>query len=147
VITIARWTPFRELDAIERRMRRTLEAIGFVSALLPAADVYETADEFVVELEVPGYEEKELSIEISDHTLKISGERTETKEAAEKTYQLRGRLERQFDRRFELPPETDTGRIKAVFQKGVLEVRAPKRQTAKAHKLEISKPARSEPST
>jgi hypothetical protein len=50
---IARWTPFRELDTIERRMRRMLEGIGFVSALLPAADVYETADEFVVELEVP----------------------------------------------------------------------------------------------
>ena len=60
--TIVRWTPLRELDSMERRMRRMLEDVGFAPALLPAADVYETADEFVIELELPGYEEKELGI-------------------------------------------------------------------------------------
>ena len=88
-------------------MRRMLEGIGFVSALLPAADVYETADEFVVELEVPGYEENEISIEISDQTLRVTGERAEAKEEATKTFRLRERLARQFDREFELPPEAD----------------------------------------
>jgi HSP20 family protein len=144
---IARWTPFRELDTIERRMRRMLEGIGFVSALLPAADVYETADEFVVELEVPGYEEKELSIEISDQTLKVTGERAEAKGEVTKTFRLRERLERQFDREFELPPEADTERMKAVFEKGVLEMRAPKRRMEKPHKIEISKPGHSQRET
>ena len=51
--TIVRWTPFRELDSIERRMRRILEEVGFAPGLLPAADVYETAGELVIELEVP----------------------------------------------------------------------------------------------
>ena len=104
MVMIARWTPFRELDTIERRMRRMLEGIGFVSALLPAADVYETADEFVVELEVPGYEENELSIEISDQTLRVTGERTETKEEARRRSGSRGRLARQFDRRSSCRP-------------------------------------------
>jgi HSP20 family protein len=120
-------------------MRRTLESIGFMSALLPAADVYETADEFVVELEVPGYDEKELNIEISDHTLKVTGERTEPKAEAKKDFRVRGRLERKFERRFELPPKADTDHIKAVFEKGVLEVHAPKRRAGKPHKVEISK--------
>ena len=145
---IARWTPFRELDAIERRVRRMLQDVGFVSALLPAADAYETADTFVVELEVPGYDEKELSVEISDRTLKVSGERKETQEAAEKAFRLRERLERKFERRFELPREANTEHVKAVFEKGVLQVRVPKRQAATTErKVEISKPGRPERET
>ena len=76
-MTIVKWTPFTELDSMERRMRRLFEEIGFAPGLAPAADVYETDEEFVVELEVPGYEEKELSIEVSDHTLAIKGSRRE----------------------------------------------------------------------
>ena len=136
--TIVKWTPFRELDAMERRIRRMLGDFGFAPAL-PAADVYETADEFVVELEVPGYEEKELGIEVSDHTVTVTGEREETKEEKEKTFWLQERLERQFERRFELPAEADTEHLQAVFKKGVLELHAPKLQTAKPRKVEISK--------
>ena len=73
--TLVKWSPFRELDLMERRMRRLLDDVGFTPALLPAVDVYETEDEFVLELEVPGYEEKELTIEAFDHTVAIAGER------------------------------------------------------------------------
>ena len=65
---IVKWTPFQELDSMERRMRRMFEEIGFAPTLLPAADTYETDEEFVVELEVPGFAEKELVIEVSDLT-------------------------------------------------------------------------------
>jgi HSP20 family protein len=140
---IAERTPFREFDAIERRMRGMLEGLGFMSALLPAADVYETADAIVVELEVPGYDENELSIEISDGTLKVTGERTETKEEAKKTFRARGRLKRTFERRFDLPIEADTERITAVFEKGVLELHVPKRKKGETHKVAISKAGRS----
>ena len=82
--TIVRWTPFRELDTMERRMRRMFKEAGLTSALPPAADVYETADEFVIELEVPGYKEKELGIEVSDHTVTVTGARVESTEETEK---------------------------------------------------------------
>ena len=82
-MTIVRWTPFTELDSMERRMRRVFEEIGLAPALVPAADIYETDDEYVVELDVPGYEETELAIEVHDHTLSIRGERE--KVAEEKT--------------------------------------------------------------
>jgi HSP20 family protein len=144
VVTIARWMPFGGLDAIERRMRRMFEDMGVVSALLPAADVYETEDEFVVELEVPGYDESELNIEISDRTLKVTGERTETKEEAKKTFQLQGRLESKFERRFVLPADADTRHMKATFEKGVLRLHTPKRKTAETHKVEIPKTGRAE---
>src|SRR5215204_4883315 len=71
--TLERFSPFHELDLLDRRMRRMFSDFPFVPALTPAADVYETDGELVVELEVPGYEEKELDIEVSDHTLGRQG--------------------------------------------------------------------------
>src|SRR5580765_1482076 len=106
--TLVKWSPFRELDLMERRMRRLLDDVGFVPALLPAVDVYETEDEFVLELEVPGYEEKELTIEAFDHTVAITGARQQVEEKADKVFRVHERLEKHFERRFELPPTVDT---------------------------------------
>jgi HSP20 family protein len=138
-MAIVKWTPFSELDSMERRMRRLFEEIGFAPALAPAADVYETDDEFVVELEVPGYDEKELSIEVYDHMLSIKGARAKAKEETTKDYALHERLEREFERRFVLPTEADTEHLKARFAKGVLEVHAGKLQTPKPKKVAITK--------
>ncbi len=138
-MTIVKWTPFTELDSMERRMRRLFEEIGFAPTLAPAADVYETGDEFVVELEVPGYEEKELAIEVFDHTLAVRGTRAEAKEQKAKEFALHERLEREFERRFVLPHEADTEHVKAVFDKGVLSVHAPKVKSAKPKQVAITK--------
>jgi HSP20 family protein len=124
-MSIVRWSPFEELDMFERRMRRLLDGMGIVAAM-PAADVYETDAEFVYEVEVPGFEEKELTVETSDHTLTIKGARAETKEKTEKTFRLQERLAKSFERRFELPPEADSSNLVADFKGGVLEVHAPK---------------------
>ena len=70
--TVVKWDLFRELDLMERSMRRFGMPLMPVAAL-PAADIYETEDEYVIELEVPGYAEKELTIEISNHMLTIIG--------------------------------------------------------------------------
>lgn len=134
-----KWTPMRELDLMDRRMRRFFEDLGFVSALTPAADVYETDDEVVVELEVPGFDEKELEIEVSDHTLRVKGERTEETERKDKTLRLRERLEKQFERRFELPAESDGEHVTAEYMKGVLTVRVPKTSHEQPRKVEITK--------
>lgn len=137
-MAVMKWAPFQELDSIERRMRRAFEEFGFAPTLLPAADVFETADEFVVEVEVPGYAEEELHVEISDHTLTVKGERSESREKQEKTFRLHERLDREFERRFALPPEADTEHVRATFAKGVLELHAPKLATATPRKVEIA---------
>ena len=135
--TIVKWSPLRELDWMERSMRRMFDEFGFAPTVLPAADVYETKDEFVVELEVPGFEEEELGIEVTDHTLLVKGERREAK--AEKEFRLRERLEERFERRFYLPAGADTEKVKAKFGKGVLEVHTPKLAITKPHTVEITK--------
>lgn len=137
--TLIKWSPFTEIDSMERRMRRVFEEVGLAPLLLPAADIYETTDEFVVELEVPGYEEKELGIEVTDHIVTVRGERKETREEDEKTFRLRERLEREFERRFELPVDADTKHVRAKFTKGVLELHTPKLAAPKPHKIPIAK--------
>ena len=129
---------FLEFDAMERRVRRMLEGIGFVPMFVPAADVYETDEEWVVELEVPGYEEKELTLEVSDHVLTVKGTRERVKEPTTKAFSLHERLEREFERTFALPTAVDTEQVKATFAMGVLEVHAPKSAVAKPRAIEIT---------
>lgn len=139
MVTVMRRSPFHELDWMERGMRRMFDELGFAPSIVPAADVYETKNEFVVELDVPGFDEKELGIEVSDHMLVVTGERRDVEAEREKDFRLRERLEERFERRFHLPPEADTEHVKARFVKGVLEVHTPKLAATTPHKIEIEK--------
>jgi HSP20 family protein len=136
--TLTKWSPFRELDWTDRPMSRFFQGFPF-APFFPPADFYETKDEFVLELEVPGFDEKELGIEMSDHTLTVKGEHTETKGEQEKFFRLHERFAGEFERRFALPSDVDTDHVKASFSKGVLHVYAPKIATSKPYKIAISK--------
>jgi HSP20 family protein len=78
-------------------------------------------------------------VEVSDHTVTVKGERTETKDEKQKSFRLRERLEREFERRFELPAESDTEHVEAVFANGVLELHAPRLKTVSPRRVEIAK--------
>jgi HSP20 family protein len=127
-----------ELEGMERRMRRLFGEPWF-APVFPPVDFYETEGEYVVELEVPGFAEQELDVEAFDHTLVIKGEREEAKEEKEKTFFFKERLEKEFERRFVLPAETDTEHLTAEFKDGVLEVHAPKTHVEKPRKIAIGK--------
>jgi HSP20 family protein len=135
--TIVKWAPFQDLDVMERRMRRLLEDWSVAPAPLPAADMYETEKEFVVELDVPCFDENELALEVTDHTLTIKGERKAEKEEKDKSFYLHERIEKHFERRFTLPSKADMEHIAATFHTGVLQVHVPKIEPVKARKIEI----------
>lgn len=137
-MAVVKWSPWPELEAMERRMRRMFEDTSLAAAGTPNADVYETDTEWVVEVEAPGYAEKDLTVEVSDRVLCIKGERSEEQEKREKSYQLRERLEASFERRFTLPTEADAEHVAATFTKGVLEVHAPKLKLEKAKTVPIA---------
>jgi HSP20 family protein len=141
--TLVKQPLLSELEWIDRPFRRFFGGMPLMPALMapvvPAADVYETPEEYVVELEVPGYVEKELGLEVSDHTITVTGSRAETKEEKEKSYRLHERLELSFERTFRLPPEVDGEQVTAAFENGVLKVHAPKLAAAKPRKIAISK--------
>jgi HSP20 family protein len=135
---IEKWTPMREFELMDRRMHRFLTELGMLPPLTPAADVYEANGELVVELEVPGFDESELKIEMSDHTLSIVGERSEKNEREVSSVQLHERLERAFERRFQLPDELDTDHVHAEYSKGVVTVHVPKGTKTARRTIEIS---------
>lgn len=123
---LEKWAPLPDLDIVERRMRRLFEDVGVAPSLTPAADVYETGSEIVVELEVPGYDESELAVTISNHTLRVTGTRAEESGAEERALRVRERLQSHFERRFQLPTETDSAQVRAEYGKGVLTLHVPK---------------------
>lgn len=136
---LERWTPFRDLEVMEQRMRRLFPNLVLAPAFAPATDVYETSDEVVFELEVPGFDEKELRIEVIDHTLVVTGERKAETEKAEKDFRLHERLESTFERSFPLPGQVEGEHVKAVYGNGLLTVHIPKLAEAKPRKIPIEK--------
>lgn len=100
----------------------------------PAMDLVEKEKAYEVSAELPGIDEKDIEIKLSNHTLTIKGEKTEEKEEKEKDYYLSERRYGSFQRSFQVPDFVDTSKIEARFAKGVLKVTLPK--TADAQKAE-----------
>ncbi len=110
------------------------------SALAPRIDISETDTEIEVEAELPGLDEKDIEVALSDNTLTIKGERKETKEKKEKDYIRTERSYGRIERVIPLPAEVTDGKVTADFAKGVLTVHLPKAPSArtKAKKIKVS---------
>jgi HSP20 family protein len=142
-MNVVRWSPYRELELLQRGMRAPLGDGEWLPSTGPVADFYETPSDVVVELELAGYDEKEIEIETIGRQLRIAGSRSEiTQDGDEKAFHVRERRQRSFEQRFELPVEADLDRVSAAFDKGVLTIRAPKVEGAKPRKIEIGSAAR-----
>jgi HSP20 family protein len=100
----------------------------------PAMDLVEKDDVYEITAELPGLDEKNVEIKLSNHTLTIKGEKNEEKEDRQKDYYLSERRYGSFQRSFQLPDGVDADKIDAKFVKGVLTVKLPK--TAEAKKAE-----------
>lgn len=123
---LEKWPSLPDIDIVERTMRHFFEEVGARPAPVPAADVYETTDEIVVELDVPGYDVEELRVTVSDHTLSVVGDRKEETSKHEKALRVRERLEAHFERSFQLPFAAESDHVHAEFSKGVLSMHVPK---------------------
>lgn len=107
---------------------------GAAWAVAPAMDLVEKATEYEITAELPGINEKNVEIKLSDHMLTIKGEKSEENEEKEKDYFLSERRYGSFQRSFQLPEGVRLDKIAATFAKGVLTVKLPK--TANAQKAE-----------
>src|SRR5689334_3361997 len=103
----------------------------------PAMDLVEAEDHFLLRADLPGLREEDVSIEVRDNTLRISGERKAEHEQRERGWY---RLERQFgkfSRALTLPEGINADAIEAGFDHGVLEVRIPKPEERKPRRIAI----------
>ena len=133
------WDPFRELDDIHQRVSKLLESgvgDGLVTGWVPAVDIEETDEAFLVEADLPGVRRDDVTVELQDNELRIHGEVKER----ERTGILRRRTRRtgQFDYRVVLPGEVDADNVEANLQEGVLRVVVRKTEHAKPRRIEIT---------
>lgn len=141
----SRRDPFAEMQDLQREMNRLLNAFSGrtdrVAATeapwTPAADIYETKDEMVAVLELPGVNQKEIDISLVGDTLTVRGERRREEQVGEENYYRAERTIGPFSRTIVLPSVVDAARIKAVYKDGLLEIRLPKREEAKPRPIPI----------
>ena len=113
---------------------RELPTTGFA----PSVDVTETDDHIVVKADLPGLLEKDIEVTLDDHALILKGEKTEETEDKRKGVYRIERSYGTFYRRIPLPVEIETEKVEATFDRGVLEVRLPKREETKTTGVKVN---------
>lgn len=125
--------PFRrsafELEPLWRRQMTGTTA--------PAVDIVEKDKAYEVKADLPGLDEKNVEVKISDGLLTIRGEKQEEKEEKKKDYYLHERRFGAFERSFRVPEAVDAEKIEASFKKGVLTVTLPKKPEAQKPEKKI----------
>jgi HSP20 family protein len=127
-----RYDPFHEIEGIRDQMNQWLGSFAEPAewwdrkTFSPSCDVEETDNEVIVKMDVPGINEKEISLSLSGDNLIIKGERKSEKEDKKKHVHRMERFYGSFERVLPLPLTVDKEKINAEYQKGVLEVHLPK---------------------
>ena len=104
---------------------------------MPAMDLIEAEDHFLLKADLPGVSEEDVTIEVQDNVLTVSGERKAEHERKEKGFYRLERSFGRFSRSLTLPEGVDADKISASFDKGVLEVRIPKPEERKPRRVQI----------
>lgn len=147
------WRPFGDVGRWEHDMDRMMEDFfgrrmrpwwpdrwfkgEELDVRAPALDLYEEKDDIVVKAELPGIEKDNIEVNLTDHTLTIKGEKKKEEEIKEENYYRAERSYGSFLRTIELPKDVHSDKVKASFKNGILEVRVPKTEEAKAKEIKV----------
>lgn len=104
---------------------------------IPEIDVLEDENEYTVRASLPGVDKKDIEVEVSDGTLTLRGQRKELTEVKGRNWLRREQCVGGFLRTVELPAGVDASRVRATDKDGILEIRLPKTERAKARKVSI----------
>lgn len=142
----AGWNPFRELEEVQRRMDELFRGLPTMSEAkeplaaadwLPAVDITEDDQEFVVKVELPEVKKEDVKVTVEDGTLSITGERKSEQEEKGKKFHRIERSYGRFERTFALPDNADATKVTSNFKDGLLEVHLAKSSAAKPKATEV----------
>lgn len=102
----------------------------------PLVDISESANQYQIQLELPGVAQEQVQVEQEQNLLKISGQKTRIEEEGVK-YHYRERSNGRFSRSFRLPEDADHNAIQAKFEHGLLHISIAKKVQAQPRKIEI----------
>lgn len=151
-MSLIRWNPLEEMERMQHEMERLMGRFGMMRGtgnlpqtdvarlLTPNVEVYTTDNEVVAKAELPGIEPGDVSVEITEEAIHLSGELKQEQEIKEDNYFRSERQYGRFERVIPLPNRIKEDEAKAAFKNGVLTIRAPlaeEVQKPKARKLQI----------
>lgn len=146
-MTLIRWEPSRETESFQQEVSRLFGSF-FDSQTgradqraqrrwVPAMDLLEDDGEYVLRADLPGVSEADIKIELEDNVLTVAGERRSEREERRDGYHRVERVSGSFSRTLRLPEGVDPESVRADLENGVLEVRIPKPQQRKPHRVAI----------
>jgi HSP20 family protein len=143
-------TPWQEFETLGERMRRWADFPPFgatlfrapllteATAWLPAVELVETDNEFVLTAEIPGMAKEEVDVSVEDNVLTLKGERKFERDETKEQVHIREREYGTFTRAFTVPRNVDAAKIRAEYHDGVMEVHMPKAPEAKGRQIKIT---------
>jgi HSP20 family protein len=158
-MTLIRWEPVGELNTIQNEMNRLFNTFFDQPASgrgpgnggpgngsprwIPAMDLVETGDHYVLRADLPGLSEDDVNVQLQDNMLTISGHRQAKHDSRHEGYYRLERAFGGFSRSLTLPDGVDADGVHAHFDRGVLEIRIPKPEQKKPRQVQISLDGRS----
>ena len=148
-MSVFHWNTLQDLFAIQEKMNRLFEETihrsefpedGLEAAFWsPAADVFETQDEIILQIELPGILLEDVRLEALDGRIKVVGHRRPAPGVEPRHFVRMERIYGTFSREFAVPASIDPAQIKASLRAGVLRVTAPKSDKAQPIPVEKKK--------
>jgi HSP20 family protein len=139
-----RWNPLSEMSLLQNHMNRLFDSAfrpgdsTGTTAWVPPADIYETQNELIVNLDLPGVDAKTVDVSVENNVLTIRGERPfDAKQSRENFHRLE-RFYGAFARSFALSMQVDAEKIQASYKQGVLNITLPKAEAAKPKRIQIA---------
>ncbi len=147
-MAVIRWEPVAELGTIQNEMNRLFNNL-LISPIQPAAtwpraaggsrrDLVETGDHYVLRADLPDLADEDVTVQLEDNVLTISGERKAEHETQHEGYYRLERAFGAFSRSLALPDGVEPEAVQAHFDRGVLEIRIPKPEQKKPRQVQIS---------
>ena len=136
-MALVRWEPIRLFNTFFDTPTTGNGGGNALRRWIPATDLVETDDHFVLKADLPGLTEADVNVEVKDNVLTLSGERKGEHEDKREGYVRVERAFGSFRRSLRLPEGVDPEAVQATFDNGVLEVRIPKPEERKPRKVEI----------
>jgi HSP20 family protein len=132
-VGFGRWDPVRDLLAIQQRLDPFAPG---PAAWVPAVDLQETAEQYILTAELPGLTREDIDIQLQDGRLTLTGVRRERGISCEHYHRVE-RGHGSFSRTFQLPLPVDGDRVSADLRDGVLTITCPKGRDASAHRIDV----------
>lgn len=143
-MTLVRWSPWRDIMSVQDEMNRLFNGLakrrgdyGAGEEWVPAVDISETDEGFIVTADVPGITSEDIKITVSNNVLTLRGEKKNVREESKENFHRVERVYGSFERTFSLPSSVDSDNIRASYRNGVLEVKLPKSKEAKPQEIKI----------